>query len=392
LIPINPHDVHGAEFRRALVESNPFMDDAASRLFFKGSSFSRAYEDAIAEATAIADSVGILADGVDCLLYPKKYRRLSIDSRVRSYYRVDQIRFAVTANEIQGVHFTSGGEEYSVRPSVVIVSAGAMGSPRILRDILAATRHTFEPPGRGFIDHPLGFVGKVRFKKEVVPAIEQLSKADKGDYVVRSAIRLKSSCGRYTCCAFLRPALTMQNRLAIYKYKSQLGATAGLERIRSALSWKLFHPDILAEVVSHVFGVTIPSRTFNVLFVAEQRGGASRVYYDGDALRVDWSITAEELGVYRSALRKLSEILGSIADEMNIQTNVTEDWLWSGAHHSCTTSLGPSATDLVDENLKLRICNNTYVCDGSVIQEHSYANTGLTIGQLALRLAAQLRG
>jgi choline dehydrogenase-like flavoprotein len=141
-----------------------------------------------------------------------------------------------------------------------------------------------------------------------------------------------------------------------------------------------------------VFGVTIPSRTFNVLFVAEQRRGASRVYYDGEALRVDWSITAEELGVYRSALGKLSEILGSVAEEVNIQTDVTDDWLWSGAHHSCTTSLGPDATDLVDQGLTLKVCNNTYVCDASIIQEHSYANTGLTIGQLALRLAAQLRG
>jgi hypothetical protein len=33
-----------------------------------------------------------------------------------------------------------------------------------------------------------------------------------------------------------------------------------------------------------------------------------------------------------------------------------------------------------------------YVCDGSVIQEHSYANTGLTIGQLALRLSEELGG
>jgi choline dehydrogenase-like flavoprotein len=38
----------------------------------------------------------------------------------------------------------------------------------------------------------------------------------------------------------------------------------------------------------------------------------------------------------------------------------------------------------------LKCCDNVYVCDGSVIQEHSYANTGLTIGQLALRLAERV--
>ena len=75
---------------------------------------------------------------------------------------------------------------------------------------------------------------------------------------------------------------------------------------------------------------------------------------------------------------------------MNIETNITEEWLWSAAHHSCTTPLGNSEKDLIDKDLKLKFCDNVYVCDGSVIQEHSYANTGLTIGQLALRLAKRV--
>jgi choline dehydrogenase-like flavoprotein len=392
LIPIHPYDVQDDEFRQVLVESNAFVDEAAARLFFKGS-YSRAYEGAVSEATAITHSAGIPVDGVDCLLYPKKFRSLTVDPRVRAFYGVDRINFHVAGRRITSVHFTIDGSEHSAEPAAVIVAAGSMGSPKILGDIIAASGNhaTPAPPGVGLIDHPLGFVGKVRFKREVSGAIERLSQMDKGDYLVRSALRLKSECGRYTCCAFLRPALTMHNSLAIYKYKSYLGATAGLTRIRNVFSWKLLHPDIVAEVVSHIFGVNIPSRTFNVLFVAEQRRGSSRVYYDGDALRVDWSITAGELAIYRTLLRKLSAVLGTVAEDINIQTNVTDDWLWSGAHHSCTTSLGADATDLVDGNLKLKVCDNAYVCDASVIQEHSYANTGLTIGQLALRLAAQLR-
>jgi len=391
LIPIHPHDVHDDEFRHVLVDANAFVDQAAARLFFKGS-FTRAYEESVADATAIAHAGGIGADGVDCLLYPKKFRRLTVDPRVRGFYRVDSIRFCVTGRKITSVRFSIDGSEQAVEPFAVIVAAGSMGSPKILRDILAAGGSEAAAPGAGFIDHPLGFVGKVRFKKEVSGAIGFLSLIDKGDYVVRSALRLKSDCGRYTCCAFLRPALTMQNSLAIYKFKSHLGATVGLTRIRNAVTWKLFHPDIVAEVLSHLSGVNIPGRTFNVLFVAEQKRGTSRVYYEGDALRVNWSISAEELAIYRALLRKLEDLLGSVAEEVNIQTNVTDDWLWSGAHHSSTTPLGAGATGLVDENLKLKVCDNAYVCDASVIQEHSYANTGLTIGQLALRLAAHMRG
>ena len=262
-----------------------------------------------------------------------------------------------------------------------------MGSPKILRDIIASSGHRFDQLGGGFIDHPLGFVGKVRFSPTAARAVQQFSMLDGGDHVVRAAIRLKSDCGRYTCCAFLRPALTMHNSLAIYKYKSLLGAAAGAARLRNAFSSKLLHPDIVAEVFSHLFGVDIPSRTYNVLFVAEQRRGSNRVHYDGDTLTVDWSISPEELTIYRSMLERLRARLESVAEEVNIETAITDEWLWSAAHHSCTTPMGSAANDLIDRDLRLRFCENVYVCDGSVIQEHSYANTGLTIAQMALRLA-----
>jgi choline dehydrogenase-like flavoprotein len=387
LIPINPIDVASQDFRDALAASRKFTNDAASRLFFKGD-YERAYRDAVSQATTIAANAGIGADGVDCLLYPKKFQKLTVDSRVRAVYGVDRIRFAYVGGTIARVHYTIESQEHSVAANAVIVAAGAMGSPKVLRDIIGASGEKFDGLGAGFIDHPLGFVGKVRFKQDTTDAVDQLSMQDRGDYVIRSALRLKSDCGRYTCCVFLRPALTIHNSLSIYKYKSLLGATTGLTRVRNAFSWKLLHPDIIAEVFSHALGMNIPSRTYNVLFVGEQRRGRSRVYYDGDRLRVDWSISDEELSIYRSLLRKLSDVLANVAERVNIEPNLTDEWLWSGAHHSCTTSLGHTAHDLVDTDLKLRFCDNVYVCDGSVIQEHSYANTGLTIGQLALRLAS----
>jgi choline dehydrogenase-like flavoprotein len=115
------------------------------------------------------------------------------------------------------------------------------------------------------------------------------------------------------------------------------------------------------------------------------------VFYEGDTLHVDWSISPEELAIYQEMLRELEGMLDGLAEEMNIKTDITEDWLWSMAHHSGTVSMGDTDEHLVDRDLKLRCCDNVFVCDGSVIQEHSYANTGLTIGQLALRLADRIK-
>jgi choline dehydrogenase-like flavoprotein len=389
LIPINRSDVAGEDFRHVLAESEAFTNEAASRLFFAGS-YTTAYAEAVSEAESAAESVGLSAHGVDCLIYPKAFKPLTVDPRVHGIYAVDGIRFVFAKGRIRTVTCTAASREYSIEPTDVIVAAGAMGSPRILSDIIRASGHRFEGLGTGFIDHPLGFVGKVRFKKTVAGVVRRLSLTDRGRYIVRSALRLKSACGRYTCCAFFRPAVTMRNSLEVYRYKSLLGATNGLRRIRHAMSWRLLHPDIIAEVYSHLAGASIPGRTFNVLFVAEQRRGTSRVYHDGDALRVDWSISEEELTTYRALLTDLARRLEPLAEEVNIQTALTPDWLWSGAHHSNTTPLGATTADAVDRDLKLRFCDNVYVCDGSVIQEHSYANTGLTIGQLALRLARHL--
>lgn len=390
LIPINMSDVIDEKFAEVLADAQLFTDEAASDLFFNKEPYTLAYEALVSEMTELAKKKGLFPDGVDCLMYPKKFKKLKVGPKVNDLYSVDQIGFVFEGRRIKTVTYTIDSKEYSIDPSVVIVSAGALGSPKILRKIIMASGQRFDSLGTGFIDHPMGFVGKVRFKKEATGFIRKLSMYDKGDYVSRSAIRLKSECGQYTCCAFFRPALTMDNRLSMYKYKSLLGASTGLARVRNIFSWKIFHPDIIAEIISHLFGKNIPSRTYNILFIAEQKRGDNRVYYNGDDLMVDWSISEDEMAIYRSLLNKLNYMLLDVADQVNIETQITSDWLWSAAHHSCTTPIGNTSHDLVDNDLKLHCCDNAYVCDGSVIQEHSYANTGLTIGQLALRLAGRV--
>jgi len=309
---------------------------------------------------------------------------------VSAFYSVDDIDFISQDKQIKTVNYFIGSKQYSINPDFVIISAGALGSPHLVSKILSSTGHSFKQLGIGLADHPMGFVGKVKVKKEVAESFEKLSMLDKGDYICRTSVRLKSGCGKYTCSVYFRPALTMGNKLAIYKYKSLLGASRGIDLIKNIFSMKLFHPDILAEIFSHIFGFNIPSRIYNILIVAEQKRGKNRVFYDGKDLKVDWCITEEELSIYNDILKRLNRMLSKISDQVNIQTDITDEWLWSCAHHSGTIPLGNTDEDLIDKDLKLNFCDNVFVCDGSVIQEHSYANTGLTIGQLAIRLSERV--
>lgn len=391
LIPIHVKDISNPTFHDVLAECRPFLDQAAASLFFEKSPFQAEYEKLVAEINSLPEKLSVFPHGIDCLIYPKWFQKLTVDSTVSSFYQIKGVDFSGDGKRIRSVTFWTGQTKHSIDADVVIVSAGALGTPRILGDILATTGLADDKVGVGLIDHPTGFVGKVRFKKGIANLIRELSTYDKGHYISRNAIRLKSACGRYNACAFFRPAMTMANNLAIYKYKSLLGASSGILRLKNAFSYKIFHPDIVAEIFEHLFGVSIPGRTFNILFVGEQKRGSNRVFYKGDELYVDWSISDQELNIYREMLTELKAMLEGLAEEITIQADITDDWLWSIAHHSGTVSMGDTDDALVDRNLRLRHFDNVFVCDGSVIQEHSYANTGLTIGQLAFRLAEKIR-
>lgn len=387
LIPINPSDVQSAVFRDVLSAARPYMDKAAARLFFPTSHFGQAYADAVAEVTRLGEAMGVFEYGLDCLVYPRKYTRLRADAGVRGHYNVRSLEFGLRGREITRVTFADGKGQHEVAADVVVICAGTLGTPRLVERIVSATGSSGQAAGVGLIDHPLGFVGKAKFKPQHCASMRTLSRLDKGDYECCTAARIKSSCGRYTCFAFFRPAMTMTNDLAIYKYKSLLGASSGAERIHNAFSPKILHPDILAEIFAHLFGVQPRGRVFNILVYFEQKRGDNRVTYAGDRLRVAWRITDQEIAVYNEMLGRLRDMLVPLADELNIQIPVSGEWLWSGAHHSGTVSLGNDPEDILDTDLRMKCCDNAFVCDGSVIQEHSYANTGLTIGQLALRLA-----
>ena len=390
LIPINADDITSNYFRDVLKNLWPYIDQAASELFFKNGHYQAEYERVVAEVNSLSDKFSVFPYGIDCLIYPKNFKKLMVDPGVKSIYDVQDIDFIIDNKKVVEINYSTG-QTNNIEADIVIVACGGMGTPKILQKLISSTGNSTNTAGFGFIDHPKGFVGKVKFKKNISWAFKKLSSYDKGDYISRNAVRLKSKCGRYTSCVFFRPALTMGNNLSVYKYKSALGASGGVDRLKIMFSPKLFHPDILAEIFAHLFGFNIPSRTYNIFFIGEQKRGSNRVYYKGDELEVDWNITEEEISIYCDMLKRLRDMIADLADEINIKTDISPDWLWSAAHHSGTTSMGDSEDCLIDSDLKLKCCDNVFVCDGSVIQEHSYANTGLTIGQLALRLADRLR-
>lgn len=388
LMPMHAIDLTSSEFSAILRDAEQYIDQAARNLYWTGCPYEVIYKNIVSKMSSIAEDIGVFSDGIDCLLYPKKFNKLAPRGRIDARYSVSNINFVPDGKSIKSVNFCVDDTQYNVDADTIIISAGALGSPLLVKRVLSAI--DCSNLGTGFMDHPIGFVGKIRFKKHVDNLIKRFVLFDGGAYECRTAVRLKSACGKYTCAAFFRPAITMVNNLSIYKYKSLLGASNGMDRIKNMFSFKIFHPDILAEIISHLFSLTIPGSTYNVFLLFEQKQGKSKITYNENRLVLDWRISDEEIRLYNNVLKKLKFMLSEIAEEVNIKTDIDEGWLWSAAHHSGTISLGENTNSYVDQDFRLHSCNNVFVCDGSIIQEHSYTNTGLTIGQLAMRLAERV--
>lgn len=391
LIPLRAKDIQSTTFRSVVEDSKPYMDAAARILHYKGEDFSSDQERLTRGADEISQHFGETADGVDCLVYPKRYAPLAPPANAASVYGVKTISFAVRDAAITKVDWEGENGPGAWTPNIVVVAAGSLGTPSIVSDILTAQGRQYHTAGSGLIDHPMGFVGKFRFSKGIANHVKRFALADEKDFQFRSMIRLRSDDGEHLGCAFFRPCISKSNDLSIYKYKSRLGASSGKQRLYNSFSPKLFHPDILSEISQHLTGFQVPTRTYSVLFMGEQRRRKNKVYKREDGTTVvDWDISNDEMNAYSSMVERLSSMLADVADFSEVNHTLTEDWLWSAAHHSGTISMGIEESDLVDTDLKVHGLDNVFVCDASVIQEHSYANTGLIIAQLALRLSHQL--
>lgn len=390
LLPMRPEDIQSPEFRAVIADAQSYTDQVARILHFQGESYLAEFADLQDEVDQIGARVGDFEDGTDCLVYPKVYGPLPIPDFVDARFDVSDIKYELAGDRITSVSFLADGIRHSIGTDIVVICAGSLGTPLVLGTLLEQCAFEGDIAGHGLVDHPMGFVGKYRFPKHIAEHVQDFALLDKGTYESRNVIRLRSDCGNYTACAFFRPVLTARNDLKIYKYKSLLGASTGRRRIQNAFSPYILHPDIISEIVSHVAGYQIPTRTYSVLLIGEQRRGGNKAHYEDRRLHVDWSISDEELDIYSKMVSKLDSALRDVAERSDMTFDLTNDWLWSAAHHSGTTSMGTDPARIVDTNLKVRCTDNAYVCDASVIQEHSYANTGLTIAQLAARLAASL--
>jgi len=323
---------------------------------------------------------------LDCILKPQTPFRAAQNNffdgvNLRLHHQVVSVR---EENGGAVVEYRVEGKMGVASFDRVILAAGNIGSSLILQQSELGGPNV----GRNLTDHPMGFVAKLtahganRFK--------ELEITSHGNFGYDPMLKVKDQETGLWTSIYLRPTSTS----AIYSdpYKDgfpTLAQTNWLARTMKAL--EMFgNADFRAQAFAHVLNRANNRQHVYVMVVAEQEPlGQGTVVEENGVVKLDWSISDATVGSIKRSVIRAAEWAGGAS--INWYKGDLKDRLWSAAHHSggCRIS-ADITTGVVDANLLVHGTNAVYVCDGSVLPSTGSTNTGLTIGCLALRLAAQL--
>ncbi|MCY4495505.1 MAG: GMC oxidoreductase [Acidimicrobiaceae bacterium] len=389
LIPLNPNELTPGPLADSLISTQDKIDQAANMLQFSGS-YSKEYECSLERYRKVANDLSLDAE-LDTILMPNRRPLLKPSEKVELKSGCTVIDAFYSGEHLTEIKVKHAGGEEVLTADLFIVSAGGVSSPKVLNTLLPQEINS--PASKCLIDHPMGFLGKIRVKKNYQELLGQFANKDVGDYTARCGIVTRNNGLRHI--TYFRPAATMSNKLGIYQYKSKLGTSSLLGRIKCIFNPKIFHPDILHEIFLHLTGKSISTRTFSVWFVFEQNkkiANDNYVVLDSNASnKISWSLSDAEINSYLESISNVENLLAPYCDNVSFVKENIDRFLWSAAHHSGTVAFG-SEPGSIDDNFKVNGTKNLYVCDASIVNEHGYSNTGLTISLLTIKLSEHLKG
>jgi len=271
------------------------------------------------------------------------------------------------------------GNAEPVAGDVFILAAGGLGSPAILQ---ASGAGAFKNAGRFYFDHPVGFVGEVALTADLNRLWNRYDSGLQGS--VRLPLVIATRGQKFAF--YLRPA--GPTALKAKSVLSDLRNNPFDPRLHLQL---LLHSNDIVEALSLKAGVNIPTRRFVLYMSAEQRPQEERAIAGAPgAVTRDWRLDDEFFRAAQDAIRGLIDALAPIT----ARSTVFEQWpadIETAAHHCGTCRMAATAErGVADADGRVFGTTNLYVCDGAAIPAAGYANTGLTIGALALRLAENI--
>ena len=336
--------------------------------------------------------MGLQADFYQSQFVPATRRNLwhslGLTDRV-SLVRGEAVSFGVSGERIKSITVRSAKGEVEIPGDYFVIAGGGFGTPILLERLSQQVRvPSLGNAGRFYEDHPIGFIGRVQISK---PIYRYWNYAIPGGSLRELPVVRQ---GGLHFCFQLRPAALLLRGDRSQRMGSIL--TKLRNQMWNPLHWfrLLAYWDDVLDILSMKFRIRIPTSHYSIYMQAGQhpldetsvfggtdQGEAADVIYRKWVLSPEYFVTVQEaIDVFTEKIRPISHSLTLLPD--------WQDSLATGAHHSGTArmSLDPKG-GVCDPDGKIHGLENVYISDGSAIPGSGIANTGLTIGALALRLA-----
>lgn len=296
----------------------------------------------------------------------------------------------ITSLSVQG-----DNQVQQVHGDVFVLAAGGLGSPVLLQKLarsldLRALRHA----GCHYEDHPVGFVGEVQLNAPLYQLWNYSVPGTGGNLRLPLVVTMNGIQVSFQ----LRPAANFHRNQRRSRVDSVLHGLRHNPWNPLNYVKLLSHWDDVLDILSFKLGIRLPTKNYTLLMMAQMPPSEDCSIWGetdpqtGQERRIRrWILTPAFQDDLKAAVDSVLEQLAPISRNAQL----FPDWLSelaTGAHHSGTARMSGSAdTGVCDSDCRVHGLDNLYVCDGSVIPASGIANTGLTIGALALRLADHLR-
>jgi hypothetical protein len=372
----------------------PWLEEARSLL--GGPSRAAVRADAETLAT-FAEGMGIAPSSLgQPLYYPPQARNVweSLDltqsvRSVRGY--VDEFDLDA-AGRVASVGARTIEGRLKLEADIVVLAAGGLGTPAMLQRLPGQADGSIAgQAGRHYDDHPSAFVAEFTGPEDLVRLSAETGATTGGNVRLPLVVDTAGCC----CAFYVRPAAAYWMAQRYGRFTSARDeATDRPWNASSYLRLLSRSADVVGLAADRVgLGGGKPTR-FNLFMIAGVPPSDRSYVWQRDALEPvhrRWHIDTAHLGELRLAVSTVLERLGGLIDDVEIYPGWDER-LESAAHHSGTARLASSPADGVcDTDGRVFEVPNLYVGDGALIPWSGFANTGLTIGALALRLADHLR-
>lgn len=277
------------------------------------------------------------------------------------------------------------GVEKELFGDVFVLAAGGLMTPVLLQGVEGCTLSS--QLGLHYEDHPSAFVAELKLKKSFSHLwnfyVSRLSGNLRQVFVVNiDGIEVSFQ---------LRPSFKRSEKI-----KSVLSDLRNRPFALKNYFSLIRNYDDIFDILSFKFGISFRTLNYSLLMVAQQSDDGSKIVsvIGSNNFKIErhWKLTPEYIEVLDLAVKKVIKDLQPLINDVKVIENWHEN-IVSSAHHSGTARLSGHPKDGVcDSDGKVWGCGNLFVCDGSLIPASGFANTGLTIAALALRLADHLCG